>query len=125
MKWKPLTSKCGKPNLINLFQCRILCDLQASNGSSLADIQNEVSDGNNLTQIIGNLTQMIARDLQRARNTRITEGTNEDGLRGSVGKSHSPLRSALKTSAVSHPARRDLSESFNRAGSEKVEQLQR
>lgn len=28
---------------------KILCDLQATNGSSLADIQNEVQDGNNLT----------------------------------------------------------------------------
>lgn len=99
--------------------------MQAQNGSSLADLQNEVSDGSNLTQIIGNLTQMFARDLQRARNTRIVEGANEDGLRGSVGKSHSPLRSALKTTASTHPARRDLSESFARAGSEKVEQLQR
>jgi len=44
----------------------------------LADIQNEVSDGSNLAQVIGNLTQMIARDLQRARNTRITDG-NETG----------------------------------------------
>lgn len=57
---------------------KILCDLQAGNGSSLADIQNEVSDGSNLAQVIGNLTQMIARDLQRARNTRITDG-NETG----------------------------------------------
>ena len=72
---------------------------------------------------------MIARDLQRARNTRITEGGNEAELRGSAGMSNSPLRSALKTSAVANPApvRRDLSESFARtgAGSEKVEQLQR
>lgn len=57
---------------------RILCDLQATNGTSLADIQGEVSDGTNIAQIIGNLTQMIARDLQRARNTRITDG-NEPG----------------------------------------------
>ena len=52
--------------------------MQATNGSSLADIQNEVSDGTNIAQIIGTLTQMIARDLQRARNTRITDG-NEPG----------------------------------------------
>ena len=42
---------------------RIICDLQATNGSSLSDIQGEVSDGTNIAQIIGNLTQMIARDL--------------------------------------------------------------
>ena len=53
--------------------------MQATNGSSLADIQNEVQDGNNLTQVICNLTQMIARDLQRARNTRLIEG-NEPGV---------------------------------------------
>ena len=53
---------------------RIICDLQATNGSSLSDIQGEVSDGTNIAQIIGTLTQMIARDLQRARNTRIADG---------------------------------------------------
>lgn len=42
---------------------KIICDLQATNGTSLSDIQNEVTDGTNITQIIGNLTQMIARDL--------------------------------------------------------------
>ena len=52
--------------------------MQATNGSSLSDIQGEVSDGTNIAQIIGNLTQMIARDLQRARNTRIADG-NEAG----------------------------------------------
>ena len=99
--------------------------MQSSNGSSLADIQNEVSDGANLTQIIGNLTQMIARDLQRARNTRVTEGANEGEVRSRDGKSHSPLRSALKSSAQP-PVRRDLSESFARNGNnEKIEQLQR
>ena len=41
--------------------------MQASNGSSLADIQNEISDGANLIQIIGNLTQMINKELNRAR----------------------------------------------------------
>jgi len=35
---------------------KIICDLQATNGSSLSDLQNEVSDGSNLTQIIGTLT---------------------------------------------------------------------
>jgi len=108
--------------------CRILCDLQVTNGSSLADIQNEVADGANLTQIIGNLTQMISRDLQRARNTRITEG-NEPGLnevRSNGGRSQSPLRSALKTSANAQPVRRDLGDSFARTGNqEKLEQLQR
>ena len=74
---------------------------------------------------------MIARDLQRARNTRITDG-NEPGMpeirnqRGN-GTSQSPLRSALKGSAG--PVRRDLSESFSRSQpnphSEKLEQLQR
>jgi len=49
-------------NLITIFD-RILCDLQATNGTCLADIQGEVSDGTNIAQIIGNLTQMIARDL--------------------------------------------------------------
>lgn len=68
---------------------------------------------------------MIARDLQRARNTRISEGHNEYDTRGSAGRSHSPLRSVLKTSANTNPVRRDLSESFARAGSERVEQLQR
>ena len=67
-------------NALSLFyKNRIICDLQATNGTSLSDIQGEVSDGTNLTQIIGNLTQMIARDLQRARNTRITDG-NEPGI---------------------------------------------
>ena len=79
---------------------RILCDLQMTNGSSLADLQNEVSDGANLTQIIGTLTQMIARDLQRARNTRITDGGNEVNVtevRSSGGaSSKSPLRPALR-----------------------------
>lgn len=101
---------------------RILCDLQATNGSSLADIQNEVQDGNNLTQVICNLTQMIARDLQRARNTRLIEG-NEPGqaeVRSNGGRSQSPLRSALKQSAT-QPVRRDLSESFARHGNEKME----
>ena len=68
---------------------RIICDLQATNGSSLSDIQGEVSDGTNIAQIIGNLTQMIARDLQRARNTRIADG-NEVGnaeLRNQAGRS--------------------------------------
>ena len=46
---------------------RVLCDLQASNGSSLSDIQNEISDGANLIQIVGNLTQMINKELNRAR----------------------------------------------------------
>ena len=89
---------------------RILCDLQASNGSSLADIQNEVTDGANLAQVIGTLTQMIARDLQRARNTRIVEGTNEEVR--SAGRSKSPIRSALKTSFNGNPVNRDLTESF-------------
>lgn len=43
---------------------------------------------------------MIARDLQRARNTRITDGQNEPGVAGEVrsngGRSQSPLRSSLK-----------------------------
>lgn len=46
---------------------RVLCDLQAQNGSSLSDIQNEISDGANLHQICGNLTQMINKELNRAR----------------------------------------------------------
>ena len=33
----------------HLSLCRIICDLAASNGSSLADLQNEVTDGQNLT----------------------------------------------------------------------------
>ena len=72
-----------------------------------------MTDGSNLTQIIGNLTQMIARDLQRARNTRITDG-NESVVLADVrsygGRSQSPLRSALKTGSQSNPVRRDLSE---------------
>ena len=74
---------------------------------------------------------MIARDLQRARNTRIVEGGNEAGvpeLRNQNGKSQSPLRSALKTShGAGNPVRRDLSESFMRSNpqSDKIEQLQR
>ena len=75
--------------------------------------------------MIGNLTQLIARDLQRARNTRITDG-NEAGtveIRNMAGRqSQSPLRSALKTSQ-GQPVRRDLSESFARQGNEKLEQL--
>jgi len=58
---------------------------------------------------------MIARDLQRARNTRITDG-NEAGVtevRSNGGRSQSPLRSALKSSTA-QPVRRDLSESFAR-----------
>ena len=77
---------------------------------------------------------MIARDLQRARNTRITDG-NEAGnieIRNQNGRSQSPLRSALKTShnggvGGGNPVRRDLTESFARTGpnTEKLEQLQR
>ena len=83
VKWKLQTSKLPLNfkalKLIEILYFRILCDLQATNGSSLSDLQNEVQDGANLTQIIGTLTQMIARDLQRARNTRLTEG-NEPNL---------------------------------------------
>jgi len=35
---------------------KILCDLQQQNGQSLSEIQNEIQDGANLTQTIGNLT---------------------------------------------------------------------
>ena len=59
---------------------------------------------------------MIARDLQRARNTRITEG-NEPGLtevRSTGNRSQSPLRSVLKQGAPNQPVKRDLSESFAR-----------
>ena len=67
---------------------------------------------------------MIARDLQRARNTRMIEG-NEPGVaevRSNGGRSQSPLRSALKQSGVNQqPVRRDLSESFARSGNEKLE----
>ena len=104
--------------------------MQTTNGTSLSDLQNEVTDGQNLTQIVGNLTQMIARDLQRARNTRITDG-NEAGVsevRSNGGRSQSPLRSALKQSTGPQPqVRRDLTESFARTdgASMKIEQLQR
>ena len=60
---------------------------------------------------------MIARDLQRARNTRITDG-NEAGVsevRSNGGRSQSPLRSALKQSAAQPQVRRDLTESFARS----------
>ena len=73
---------------------------------------------------------MIARDLQRARNTRITDG-NEAGVsevRSNGGRSQSPLRSALKQSTGPQPqVRRDLTESFARTdgASMKIEQLQR
>lgn len=46
---------------------RIICDLRALNGSTLASVQEEIGDGNNLTQVVGNLTQMISRELQRAK----------------------------------------------------------
>ena len=65
---------------------------------------------------------MIARDLQRARNTRMIEG-NEPGVaevRSNGCRSQSPLRSALKQSGP-QPVRRDLSESFARQGNEKFE----
>ena len=62
---------------------------------------------------------MIARDLQRARNTRIIDGQNEPGVghevRSNGGRSQSPLRSALKHQSQG-PVRRDLTESFGAAG---------
>ena len=117
-RWKPPISKSiilftlrtpgfkgANANFYYLATCRIICDLQTTNGTSLSDLQNEVTDGQNLTQIVGNLTQMIARDLQRARNTRITDG-NEAGVsevRSNGGRSQSPLRSALKQSTGPQP----------------------
>jgi len=107
---------------------RILCDLQAQNGSSLQDVQNEISDGANLHQICGNLTQMINKELNRARQTGRNQAhvINEavDDARGRGGRSNSPLRSALKGSNGG-AVRRDLSESFARQNNDKVEQLQR
>ena len=47
--------------------CRIICDLRALNGSTLASVQDEIGDGANLTQVVGNLTQLISRELQRAK----------------------------------------------------------
>ena len=70
---------------------------------------------------------MIARDLQRARNTRITDGNEGTAIeiRNQNGRqSQSPLRSSLKKSAGNpsgQPVRRDLSESFARQGSERME----
>lgn len=97
--------------------------MQAQNGSSLSDIQNEISDGANLIQIVGNLTQTINKELNRARATgrRQVDVINDavEESRGRHGRSNSPLRSALKSSNGPH-VRRDLSESFAR-GSDKLE----
>jgi hypothetical protein len=88
----------------------------------LAEIQNEIQDGANLTQTIGNLTQMIARELQKCREAGRQQANainiESQGVRGS---SHSPLRSALKNNSIS--CKRDLSESFARTGTDKIEQL--
>ena len=91
------------------------------NGNSLAEIQQEISDGVNITQIVGNLTQMIQRELSLSRRAgRQQANVINESVDARV-SSHSPLRSALKQGGV----KRDLSESFARAGNDKIEQLQR
>jgi len=91
---------------------RIISDLQAQNNSSLNELQNEISDGPNLIQIVGNLTTMLAKELSRARSSGRKQPVNEsydDFSRGGHERSHSPLRSALKNQNTSSGGiRRDL-----------------
>jgi FtsZ-binding cell division protein ZapB len=68
---------------------------------------------------------MIQRELSQQRKAgrsqaNLINETVDAGIRGS---SHSPLRSALKN--TTGPVKRDLSESFSRTGTDKIEQLQR
>lgn len=99
---------------------RILCDLQQQNGSSLSDIQNEISEGTNLIQTVGQLSQMITRELNRAKST----GRAQANVINQAVGDHSPLRSVLKNSVGSDSGiNRNLNQTFKQ--NDRIEQLQR
>ena len=95
--------------------------MQAQNGSSLSDIQNEVAEGSDLIQTVGQLNQLIMKELSRARSTgRAQANVINDSIH--VDKSNSPLRSALKSSQTGG-LNKNLMDSLAR--NDRIEQLQR
>lgn len=102
---------------------RIISSLQASNGASLQDLQNEVADGPNLISLIGQLTQQLLKEIREQNQSRGRSASRgRTNLRASRddGRSQSPLRrSALKSNSMN----RDLAESFTAA--DKNDQMRR
>lgn len=93
---------------------RILSDLQACNGTTLADVQNECADGPDLIAIIGQLQQLLQSEKQTSR-TRSRGRSNDRGERPhSRERSSSPLKSSLRASRAAENGTNERIEALKR-----------
>jgi hypothetical protein len=82
--------------------CRILNDLQAQNGSTLGDLQSELTENPDLLIILGQLGNLLNKEFARSRSAGRTQIENAvHKQRADKREQTSPLRkSSLKTSAT-------------------------
>lgn len=93
---------------------RILSDLQACNGTTQADAQNETADGPDLIAMIGQLSQLLQSD--RGNRARSRGRSNDRELDGgkSRERSASPLKSSLRQSRAAENGTNERIEALKR-----------